>query len=78
MPAISLKLSDDLLDAAGRCARALHLTRAEYIRRAIEQVNRETRARLRSRRIRLASRRVRDESQRINTEFLGIERDADA
>jgi predicted transcriptional regulator len=78
MSAISLKLPDDLLEAAGRCADALQLTRAEYIRRALEQANRDTRARLRARRLREASRKVRGESLRVNEEFAAIERDVDA
>jgi hypothetical protein len=78
MSAISLKLPDDLLAEAGRCADALQLTRAEYIRRALEQANRDTRARLRARRLREASRKVRGESLRVNEEFAAIERDVDA
>jgi predicted transcriptional regulator len=78
MAAISLKLPANLLEASGRCADALRLTRAEYMRRALEQVNRETRARLRARRLRDASRRVRGESVRVNAEFAAIERDVDA
>jgi len=76
--AISLKLPDDLLETAGRCADALQLTRAEYIRRALEQMNRDTRARLRARRLRDASRKVRGESIRVNEEFAAIEHDVDA
>jgi len=76
--AISLKLPDDLLAAAGRCAEALQLTRAEYIRRALEEMNRETRARLRARRLQSASRKVRGESMRVNEEFAAVERDVDA
>lgn len=38
MEAISLKLPEGLLEAAGRCASKLKLTRAEYIRTAIERV----------------------------------------
>jgi metal-responsive CopG/Arc/MetJ family transcriptional regulator len=76
--AISLKLPEDLLETAGRCADALQLTRAEYIRRALEQMNRDTRARLRARRLRDASRKVRGESMRINEEFAAIEHDVDA
>ena len=45
MVAISLKLSDNLLEASARYVDALRLTRAEYIRRALERMNRETRAR---------------------------------
>lgn len=75
MTAISLKLPDDLLEAAGRCAEALQLTRAEYIRRALEEMNRETRQRMRARRLADASRKVRGESMRINDEFAATERD---
>ncbi len=78
MAAISLKLPEDLLEAAGRCAEALQLTRAEYIRRALEEMNRETRGRLRARRLKDASHKVRGESMRINKEFAAVERDVDA
>lgn len=78
MTAISLKLPEDLLAASGKCADALELTRAEYIRRALEQLNRETQSRLRAGRLRAASRKVRGESMRVNEEFAAIERDADA
>ena len=78
MAAISLKLPEDLLKASGRCAEALQLTRAEYMRRALEEMNRGTRAHLRARRLRDASRKVRGESMRVNAEFAAIERDVDA
>lgn len=78
MTAISLKLPEDLLKESGRYADALRLTRAEYIRRALEQMNRETRARLRAGRLRDASRKVRSESMRVNAEFAAIELDIDA
>ena len=78
MVAISLKLSDDLLEAGDRCAEALQLTRAEYIRRALERMNRHTRARLRASRLQEASHRVRAESVRVNREFAAFERDVDA
>lgn len=78
MAAISLKLPEDLLEAAGRCAEALQLTRAEYIRRAVEVMNQGTQQRLRARRLRDASRKVRGESMRVNEEFAAIEHDVDA
>ena len=78
MTAISLKLPEELLEASGRCAEALRMTRAEYIRRAIEEMNRETRAGQRARRLRAASRKVRGESMKVNAEFAAIERDVDA
>ena len=70
MAAISLKLPDDLLHASRKCA--------EYIRRAIERMNRETQARLRARRLADSSRKVRGESLKVNAEFAAIERDPDA
>jgi hypothetical protein len=78
MAAISLKLPDDLLDASRECAEALRVPRAEYIRRAIERMNRETRDRLRAQRLANASRKVRRESRKVNAEFAAIERDPDA
>ena len=77
MTAISLKLPDALAESSGECARALRLTRAEYIRLAIERMNKETRARLLADRMAEASRRVRDESMRVNAEFAAIEYDPD-
>ena len=78
MAAISLKLPADLLVDVDRCAEALGLPRAEYIRRALDQANRETQAHLRATRLREASRRIRTESLRLNAEFAAIERDVDA
>ncbi len=78
MGAISLKLPADLLDASSHCASALKLSRAAYIRRAVERMNRETRARLRARRLAEASRKVRGESMKVNAEFAAIERAPDA
>ena len=78
MGAISLKLPEDLLQASGRCAAALKLSRAAYIRRAVERMNRETRAELRARRLAEVSRKVRGESMRVNADFARIEHDPDA
>ena len=78
MVAISLKLPDDLLETSSNCAAALHLSRAEYIRRAIERMNRETRTHLRARRLADVSRRVRDESMLVNAEFAAVEHAPDA
>lgn len=78
MGAISLKVPDDLLKTSRQCADALRLSRAAYIRRAIERMNRETRAQLRAKRLAEVSRKVRRESMRVNAEFAAIERDPDA
>ena len=78
MESISLKLLEELLEASGRCAAALRLSRAAYIRQAIERTNRDTQARLRAKRLAEASRKVRKESMRVNAEFAAIERAPDA
>ncbi len=78
MGAISLKLPDELLETSGRYAEALRMSRAEYIRRAIERMNRDTRARLRAERLAEISKKVRAESMRVNEEFAAVERDPDA
>ncbi len=78
MEAISLKLPEDLLETSDRCARALGIPRAEYIRRAIKRMNREAEARARAERMAAVSRRVRKESMRVNAEFAAFERDPDA
>lgn len=78
MGAISLKLPDKLLELSGQCAKTLRLTRSEYIRRAIERMNRETRSVVRAKRLAEASKKVRKESMRVNAEFAAIERDPDA
>ena len=78
MEAISLKLPEDLLKDSARCAEAMKMSRAEYVRRAIEQMNRSTRAQIRSQRLVAASRKVRKESSKVNAEFAAVERDPDA
>jgi predicted transcriptional regulator len=78
MGAISLKLPEDILETSRRCADTLNLSRAAYIRRAIERMNRQTQALLRARRLAEASKKVRKESMRVNREFAAIERTPDA
>jgi len=78
MGAISLKLPDKLLELSGQCAKTLRLTRSEYIRQAIERMNRETRSVLRAKRLAEVSRKVRMESMQVNAEFAAFEGDPDA
>ena len=78
MESISLKLTEALLKTSDRCAHALGIPRAEYIRRAIVRMNREAEARARAERMARASRKVRKESMAVNAEFATIERDPDA
>ena len=78
MGAISLKLPEDVLETSRRCAETLHLSRAAYIRRAVERMNHQTQALLRAKRLADASKKVRKESMRVNREFSAIEQDPDA
>ncbi len=75
MESISLKLPGDRLETSDRCAKALGIPRAEYIRRAIERMNREAEERARAERMARASHKVRRESLRVNAELARIERD---
>lgn len=78
MAAVSIRLPEKLLKEADQRARELHMSRAEYIRLAIESENTETADRLRRERMMAASRRVREESMRVNAEFDAIEDAPDA
>ena len=75
MRAISLKISETALVEAGRMAESLGISRAVYIRRAINRYNEEATAEIRDRRLTAASHKVRVESMRINAEFAAIESD---
>jgi len=75
---ISINLPDALLNASTRCAESLQLSRAAYIRRSIERMNREMERRLRAERLKRASHKVRGESLKVNAEFAAIEKDLDA
>ncbi|MBI2917242.1 MAG: CopG family transcriptional regulator [Chloroflexi bacterium] len=78
MKAISLKLPDEVVSRSDEYAETLSISRAEYIRRAIEHMNKEIEDVLRANRIKKASQKVREESMRINAEFDAIEEDPDA
>ena len=74
MKAILVMLPESVLEATWRCAAALRMSSAAYVRCALKRMNRETRARLRAERLAAASRKVRKESMRVNAEFAAIER----
>jgi metal-responsive CopG/Arc/MetJ family transcriptional regulator len=73
MGAVSIRLPDRILAEADQRAREMHISRAEYLRRAIQTMNTEAAAKHRRSRIMEASRRVREDSMRINAEFDAIE-----
>lgn len=75
MSTVSIRLSDDLLKEADERARMMHIPRAEYVRRAIEEMNRKVLLDLRRERLMAASRRVGAENLAVNAEFGAIEHD---
>ena len=78
MSTISITLPDNLLKTSTKFAESLHLSRAAYIRRSIERMNRETERRMRAVRLMRASLKVRKESMNVNAEFASVEHDPDA
>ncbi|MBI4874300.1 MAG: hypothetical protein HY822_06685 [Acidobacteria bacterium] len=78
MKTIALKIPEELLEASQRCASSLHVPRAEYIRTAIDRMNRRTLRQMRARRMAEVSRRVRAESMAVNEEFSLFESAPDA
>lgn len=75
MSVITIRLSEHLLNQVDNLAKLAHMPRAEYIRHAIEVLNKETRAKAERVQIRNASLKVRSSSMRVNKEFSEVESD---
>ncbi len=73
MGTISIRIQDDLLKKVDEQAKILHIPKAEYIRRAVIEMNKKVARELRIKRIMNASKRVREESMKVNAEFDVIE-----
>lgn len=73
MSSLSVRVPDDLLHEVDTLAAELHLPRAAYIRKALEQMNANVAAERRRARLMEVSRRVSAESLRVNAEFSEIE-----
>ena len=73
MGTISIRMQDDLLKKVDEQAKALHIPKAEYVRRAVTAMNEQVARELRKKRIMNASKRVREESMKVNAEFDAIE-----
>lgn len=73
MTTLSLRLPDDLLHDVDASAEQLHLPRAAYVRKALEQMNASVAAQRRRARLMEVSLKVRTESMRVNAEFDEIE-----
>ncbi|MDU0460503.1 MAG: hypothetical protein RW306_17380 [Geobacteraceae bacterium] len=73
MTTLSLRLPDDLLHEVNASAEQLHIPRAAYVRKALEQMNASVASQRRRTRLMEASLKVRTESMQVNTEFDKIE-----
>ena len=73
MGTISIRIQDDLLKKVDEQAKTLHIPRAEYIRRAVIEMNKKVAREQQIKRIMNASKRVREESMKVNAEFDVIE-----
>ena len=75
MTTVTVRLSDQLLQALDKRAKKLKISRSIYIRQALERMNEEVAAQYRRERLKEVSLRVREESMKINAEFSRIEHD---
>lgn len=75
MSIVTLRLPDNVVHKVDAYAHALHMSRSEYIKRAILEMNSEIQECTRKQKLRDASQRVRQESMKINAEFAAIEYD---
>jgi len=75
MSLVTVRLDDRLMHVVTEKAQVLHVSKTEYIRRAIEQMNANIANQERKKSLIQASLRVRNESMRVNDEFSGIEYD---
>jgi predicted transcriptional regulator len=75
MSALTIRLDDNTLHALTLKAKEMHVSRSEYIRKAIEFMNDMLSKKERTSALAKASMRVRDESMTINAEFAEIDYD---
>jgi Arc/MetJ-type ribon-helix-helix transcriptional regulator len=73
MGLITLRLPEELLKKTDALAEKERLSRAEYVRKALEKMNRSMMAERIGRQIKKASRKVRAESMKVNAEFAMVE-----
>jgi predicted transcriptional regulator len=73
MTTISLRIADDFLHEIDTFAEELHLTRAAYVRKALEQMNAAMAAERRRKKLMEASLKVRAESMKVNAEFSEVD-----
>lgn len=73
MNTITVRLPDQLFQELDSYSKKLKISRALYVRKALEHLNREMETQRRRERIKKVSLKVRNESLRVNAEFSEIE-----
>lgn len=78
MTTVTLRLPDHMVHKMDANAHLLHMSRSEYIKKAIIEMNHDIQAQTRKQKLREASQRVRQASMEINAEFAAIENDPES
>jgi len=73
MSALTVRLPNNVIDEVNSRAKKLHITRSEYIRQSIENMNKKLQQKERKDRLIKASKLVRKESIIVNAEFSKVE-----
>lgn len=75
MTNITVRLPENMLHSIDIFAKDLHLSRSEYIKKAILSMNKTLQDKARTQQLIAASQKVRKESMNVNNEFGLIEHD---
>ena len=73
MSALTVRLANEVIDEINIRAKKLHITRSEYIRKSIENMNKKLQQQERKDKFIRVSKLVRKESMIVNSEFSKVE-----
>ena len=73
MSALTVRLTDQVINEVDNRAKKLHITRSEYIRKSIESMNKKLQQQERKEMFIRVSKLVSKESMLINSEFAKVE-----
>lgn len=75
MSALTVRLPNNVIDEVNNRAKKLHITRSEYIRKSIKNMNKKLQQQERKDKFIRVSKLVRKESMVVNSEFSKVEYD---
>jgi metal-responsive CopG/Arc/MetJ family transcriptional regulator len=78
MNTISIRLPEHLLCEIDQRSKDLNIPRTEYVRKALERLNKDIASEQRRAHLIQVSQRVRNESMRVNAEFSEVEDDPES